>query len=65
MSNLVKLIEVIELLFLAATPDEFIGDNSIEMKCSASCCEITLEKAILNHKVTFWKVNKKKKSYGC
>lgn len=51
-----------QLPFLAATPDGSIGDDGIvEVKCPASCCELTPEEAILSRKVTFWKFNRKTK----
>lgn len=52
-----------KLPFLAATLDELIGENGIiEIKCPASCSDLSPEEAILSRKVTFWKIDRKTKT---
>ena len=47
-----------KLPFLAASPDGLIGEDGIvEIKCPASCNELTPEEAILSRKVTFWNID--------
>ncbi|CAI6357776.1 unnamed protein product [Macrosiphum euphorbiae] len=49
-------------VFLGATPDGLIGhDTLVEVKCPFSAADMDPEEAILNKKITFWKINKKKK----
>lgn len=48
--------------FLAATPDGLLNDNGIiEIKCPASCSQMTPEDAIFSRKFTFWKTDNTKK----
>lgn len=52
-----------EFPFLAATPDGLIGeDGIIEIKCPSSCVNMTPDEAIFSRKVTFWCIDKFKKS---
>lgn len=52
-----------KLPFLAATADGLIGEDGIlEIKCPASCNNLTPEEAILSRKVKFWNVDKKTNS---
>lgn len=51
-----------EFNFLAATPDGLLNDNGIvEIKCPASCSEMTPEDAIFSRKFTFGKIDNTKK----
>lgn len=51
-----------ELPFLAATPDGLIDNTGIlEIKCPASCSQLTPEESILGRKFTFWNIDKSKK----
>jgi hypothetical protein len=52
-----------EFPFLAATPDGLIGEDGItEIKCPSSCINMTPDEAIFSRKVTFWSLDKTKKS---
>jgi len=52
-------------VFLGATPDGLIGhDTLVEVKCPFSAAHMDPEEAILNKKITFWKINKKKEITG-
>lgn len=51
-----------EFNFLGATPDGLLNDNGIvEIKCPASCSEMTPDDAIFSRKFTFWKIDNTKK----
>ena len=49
--------------FLTASPDGLINDDGIiEMKCTSSCSNLSLEEGIHTRKITFWSINKKNKT---
>ncbi|XP_054257576.1 uncharacterized protein LOC129005927 [Macrosteles quadrilineatus] len=50
-----------DIPYLGATPDGLVGDDCIvEVKCPASCSELTPEEGILRRKFTFWDVSRNK-----
>lgn len=52
-------------VFLGETPDGLIGhDTLVEIKYPFSAADMDPEEAILNKKITFWKINKKKEITG-
>ncbi|GFR11119.1 yqaJ domain-containing protein [Trichonephila clavata] len=47
-----------KLQYLAATPDGLVDDGIVEVKCPASCQDITPNQAISLKKFLFWKIDR-------